>query len=84
MPMKGDRNSSQILHFGISACVISKAFLKIMDKGPSIKYVCTEGGEGVQKLANFADKQSYGGADKGGRGSKIPNILRTYLMDGPL
>ena len=26
----------------------------------------------------------YGGADKGGRGSKILKILRTYLMDSPL
>ena len=51
-------------------------------KGASIKYVRTEGGEGVQKSANFVDKQSYRSADKGG--SKSPKILRTYLMQAPL
>ena len=35
------------------------------------------GGEGVQKSADFADKQSYRSADKGGRGSKNPKIMRT-------
>ena len=40
-------------------------------------------GEGVQKSADFADKQSYRSADKGGRGSKNPKILWTYLMEAP-
>ena len=34
-------------------------------KGASIKYVRTKGGRGVQKSADFVDKQSYGDADKG-------------------
>ena len=40
--------------------------------------------EGVQKSADFADKQYYKDADKGRRGSKIPKILRTSFMNGPL
>ena len=40
-------------------------------------------GEGVQKSADFVDKQFYCGADKGGGGSKIPKILRTSFMYGP-
>ena len=35
-----------------------------------IKYVRTEGG-GVQKSADYADKQSYRSADKRGGGPKI-------------
>ena len=37
---------------------------------------------GVQKSANFADK-STGNADEGGGGSKVPKIVRTYLMETP-
>ena len=47
-----------------------------------IKYVRTEGG-GVQKLADYADKQSYRSADKGGRGPKNSKILQTNLMEAP-
>ena len=52
-------------------------------KGASSKYVCHEGGEGVQKSADFADKQSYRSADKGGGGPKIQKFLLTYLMEAP-
>ena len=36
-------------------------------------------GEGVQKSADFADKQSY----RVGKGSKNPKVLWTYLMEAP-
>ena len=51
-------------------------------KEASIKYVRTRG-EGIQKSADFADKQSYRSADKGEMKSKNLKILRTYLMKAP-
>ena len=55
-------------------------------KGASIKYVRTEGEGGVQKVGKYA----YDNTDRlrekcirGGRGSKKPENLRTYLMDAP-
>ena len=53
---------------------LSSRLVHILRQGAAIKYVRTEGGEGVQKSADFADKQSYRSADKGGRGSKNPKI----------
>ena len=52
-------------------------------KGPSIKYVHTEGGGGSKNLP-ILRTNSTGNADEGGGGvSKILKISRTYLMDGP-
>ena len=63
------------------------AFLLILSpsrvRGLPLSTSAPRGGEGVQKSADFADKQSYRSADKGGRGSKHPKILRTYLMEVP-
>ena len=38
---------------------------------------------GTVEFSDFGDKQSYGCADKEGRGSKIPKFLWTYLMEAP-
>ena len=52
-------------------------------KGPSIKYVHTEGGGGSKNLP-ILRTNSTGNADEGGGGgeSKILRILRTYLTGG--
>ena len=59
-------------------------------KGPYIKDVRTERGEGgspkadiVREVAWIYSYRSSQNADKGGRGSKIPKILRTSFMNGP-
>ena len=57
--------------------------MKKIRAGASMKYFRTKRGEGVQISADFADKQYCGHADKGGRGSKNPKILRTCLMEAP-
>ena len=49
-------------------------------KGRSIYYVRTEGVRGVREVANYANDKTdrlRENANKGGRGSKIPKILRT-------
>ena len=61
---------------------------KATGKGPSIKYVRTEGGGDpkayvVREVAGIYSYDSAQNANKGGRGSKKPENLRTYLMDGP-
>ena len=53
-------------------------------KGASIYDVRTEGGEGVQKSANFADKQYYKKCGQGGGGQKSQKKFRTSFMNGPL
>ena len=59
-------------------------------KGPYIKDVRTGRGEGgspkadiVREVAWIYSYRSNQNADKGGRGSKIPKILRTSFMYGP-
>ena len=59
-------------------------------KGPFIKDVRTKGGRGVSPKADIVREvawiycyRSSQNADKGGRGSKIPKILRTSFMYGP-
>ena len=39
---------------------------------------------GVKKLADFADQQSYGGADKGRRGVQNPKNFADVLNGSPL
>ena len=57
-------------------------------KGASIKYVRAEGEGGCHRNDQFLRTIGLIGCVKsvreGGRGSKIPKILRTYLMDAPL
>ena len=53
--------------------------LEFTHKGRSIYYFRTEG-EGVREVANYANDGTdrlRENANKGGRGSKIPKILRT-------
>ena len=50
-----------------------------MYRGPSIKYVCSEGGEGVEKLADFADSLT-----EGGKGVKNPENFADVLNGSPL
>ena len=50
--------------------------------GASIKYVCTEGGRGFKNWL-ILQTNNTGHADEGGGGSKIPKIIRTYLMEAP-
>ena len=56
-------------------------------KGASIKYVSAEGGGGRQRNDQFLRTIVLIGCVKsvqeGGRGSKKPENLRTYLMDAP-
>ena len=59
-------------------------------KGPFIKDVRTKGGGGVSPKADIVREVAWiysyrcsKNADKGGRGSKIPKILRTSFMYGP-
>ena len=61
--------------------------LGVVHKGPSIKYVRAEGEGGYQRNDQFLRTIVLIGCVKsvqeGGRGSKIPKIWRTYLMDAP-
>ena len=63
---------------------------RLFRKGPFIKDVRTKGGGGVSPKADIVREvawiysyRSSQNADKGGRGSKILNILRTSFMNGP-
>ena len=76
---------------GLVNFVTSSASTCLQHQRPYIKDVCTEGGRGVcpkadivREVAWIYSYRSSQNADKGGRGSKILKILRTYLMDSPL
>ena len=66
--------------------------LPLKARGPFIKDVRTKGGRGVSPKADIVREVAriYYTADmakmrtRGGRGSKIPNILRTSFMNSPL
>ena len=55
----------------------------MFDKGASIYDVRTEGGEGP-KIGRFCGQTVLQKCGQGGRGSKNPKILLTYLMEAPL
>ena len=55
--------------------------VKQQPEGASMKYVRTEG-EGGLKIGQFC-RQTVLEMRKKGRGSKIPKIVQTYLMEAP-
>ena len=69
-------------HPRFSIPIMLDFYLWYRHKGPSIKYVRTEGRGGSKNRPNLRTN-STGNADEGGGVSKMPKNLRTYLMDGP-